>query len=196
MDLDDLRSAIDALAAPLVPAAATWDALARHVRPRSLRRGEHLLRPGDPVDAAWFVREGILRYYYLSDGAEHTGQFFDAGHVVTDVAAAATGGPAIQAIDAVTAASILILPLHALREAMASDHAMERWQRRLLEQAMAGSQRRSAALLQRTAQERYEGFVLTRPEVARLVPQYVIASYLGITPEALSRIRRRRGARR
>jgi CRP-like cAMP-binding protein len=69
---------------------------------------------------------------------------------------------------------------------------MERAGRRWMEEGVAGSQRRTANLLQLKPQERYARFVATRPELARRVPQFLIASYLGITPEALSRIRRRR----
>jgi CRP-like cAMP-binding protein len=61
-----------------------------------------------------------------------------------------------------------------------------------MEEGVAGSQRRTANLLQLKPDERYARFVASRPELARRVPQFLIASYLGITPEALSRIRRRR----
>ena len=72
-----------------------------------------------------------------------------------------------------------------------ADHAVERFGRIMVEGALMGSQRRTAGLLSLSPDERYRRFVATRPEVARRVPQYLIASYLGITPEALSRIRGR-----
>ena len=61
----------------------------------------------------------------------------------------------------------------------------------MVEAALVGSQRRSTSLLTLAPDERYRTFVNARPEVARRVPQYLIASYLGITPESLSRIRGR-----
>jgi CRP-like cAMP-binding protein len=187
----DFRQAIARLAAPRQPG----DALGRleaAMRLRRLTRGEHLLREGDRADAAFFVRAGVLRYYYLAGGAEHTGQFFDEGMMLADVAALATGAPALQNIDALTQAEVLVIPRAALLAAYDADHALERYGRRSMEEAMAGSQRRTASLLKLSPADRYAAFVKMRPEVARRVPQYLIASYLGVTPEALSRIRARR----
>ena len=111
--------------------------------------------------------------------------------VVADVAALTAGLPALQNIDALTDGAILVIPRNALLAAFDSDHAIERFGRRIIEQAMVGAQRRSAALLMSTPEQRYRQFLKSRPEVAAVVPQYVIASYLGITPESLSRIRAR-----
>ncbi len=97
----------------------------------------------------------------------------------------------MQAVQAIGAARVLRLPREALLAAYGADHAVERFGRLMIEEALVGSQRRSANLLTLTPDERYRRFVETRPEVARRVPQYLIASYLGITPEALSRIRGR-----
>ena len=72
-----------------------------------------------------------------------------------------------------------------------ADHAIERFGRLMLEEALIGSQRRASRLLTLQPEDRYRRFVETRPEVVRRVPQYLIASYLGLTPESLSRIRRR-----
>jgi CRP-like cAMP-binding protein len=162
------------------------------VRVKTLAKGEHILREGDRAEAAFFVRTGVLRYYYLADGVEHTGQFFDEGRMMGDIAALTTGAPALQNIDALTPAEVLMIPHAALLAAYDADHGIERYGRRALEESMAGSQRRTANLLKLSPADRYAAFVRNRPEVARRVPQYVIASYLGITPEALSRIRRRR----
>ncbi|HKL45990.1 MAG TPA: hypothetical protein VJ906_07070, partial [Roseovarius sp.] len=63
--------------------------------------------------------------------------------------------------------------------------------RLMLETALVGSQRRSGNLLNLTPDQRYRRFIETRPTLARRVPQYLVASYLGLTPESLSRIRRR-----
>ena len=82
--------------------------------------------------------------------------------------------------------------VEALNAAYDADHALERFGRRLVEEAMSGSQRRTASFLQLSPEERYTRFVATRPEIFRRVPQFLTASYLGITPEALSRIRGRR----
>ena len=180
------------LSAPLVVSSRARDALAQTVTARRLSKGEHLVREGDTAAHLYFVCTGVLRYYYLADGVEHTGQFFDAGMFLADVHSVSTGAPAEQNIDALESSDVLCIPLAAVRAAYDADHAYERFGRRVMEEAMAGSQRRSANLLKLSPEERYARFIATRPDVARRVPLYVIASYLGVTPEALSRIRRRR----
>lgn len=192
MDTSTLDDAVASRAVPFVPAARVHAAFRAALRERSLQKGEHLFREGDPGNALYFVRKGLLRYYYLADGIEHTGQFFDEGKFVGDVFALTTGGPGLQNIDALEPTEVLVIPTTILTASYDADQAFERFGRRVMEEAMAGSQARTASLLKLSPEERYSRFVAMRPEVARRVPQYVVASYLGITPEALSRIRRRR----
>lgn len=189
---DDIAKAISGLSAPLAIDPGAMAGLLATIRPRSVRRGEHLCRQGDASSAMFYVRTGLLRYYYQGDDAEHTGQFFDAGMMVGDVFTMGGGTEALQNIDALEASQVLVVPIAALHAGYARDHGLERFGRRLIEIGMIGSQRRTAALLQRSPEQRYADFVATRPAVAKRVPLYIIASYLGITPEALSRIRRRR----
>lgn len=195
-EAEDFIQALAGLAAPHGIAPAVLDRLLASVRPQSVPRGHHFCRQGEFSDAMVYIRAGLLRYYYLSDGIEHTGQFFEPGMMVGDVASLCGAPEALQTIDAITAADVLMVPMSALRAAYDADHGMERVGRRLIEIGMLGSQRRTASLLQQSPEARYEAFVAARPAVARAVPLYLIASYLGITPEALSRIRRRRTAPR
>jgi CRP-like cAMP-binding protein len=173
------------------PEPATRAALAAAVRRRTIAKGEHLLREGDVPGEIWFIVRGLVRYYYLVDGEERTGQFFDTGDLFGDVAGFATGQAAVQSFDALEPSEVLALPRGAVLAAYDADHAMERFGRRMIERGFAGSQRRTANLLRLSPEDLYRRLVQDRPEVARRVPQYVVASYLGITPEALSRIRRR-----
>lgn len=192
MDCETLKAEIARLASPRVPDQQVMDRLMTAVREQTFPKGQHLARAGDAAEGLWFIRSGLVRYYFLADGVEHTGQFFDDGMFFADVFALTTGGLGLQNIDALADTEALLIPRAALFAAYDADHAMERFGRRLIEEAMAGVQRRNAALLQLSAEARYERLLQTRPEVVRRMPQYVVASYLGITPEALSRIRRRR----
>lgn len=192
MDLTNLADAVARYSAPLRATERAMTAFLQSVSVRKVDEGEHLFRQSDTAQALYFVGAGLLRYYYLADGVEHTGQFFDEGMFVADVAALTTGAPGLQNIDALEASEVMVIPRGALFAAYDADQAFERFGRRIMEEVVAGSQRRSASLLMLSPEERYERFLAVRPNVARRVPQYTIASYLGITPEALSRIRRRR----
>lgn len=189
---DDLAAELERGAAPMVPAPQALANLLKAARLKRIEKGDHLCRQGDPVASLYFVRSGLLRYYYLADGTEHTGQFFNSGVFVADVFALTTGAPALQYIDALEASEIVTIPRLALLAAYDADHALERFGRCVIEQAMVGAQRRSASLLLMSPAERYDRLIRTRGKVASRVPLYIVASYLGITPEALSRIRRRR----
>jgi CRP-like cAMP-binding protein len=186
-----LWTVVERVTAPLLPLSSTRDALAAACLRRSLARGEHVLREGDRAAHMGFVVTGLVRYYYLVDGEERTGQFFAEGTFFGDIASFVTGAPSLQSIDALEASDVLMMPRDAVHAAFDADHGMERFGRRIVEEAFAGSQRRTANLLRLSPEELYRLLVRNRPEVVRRVPQYVIASYLGITPEALSRIRRR-----
>lgn len=178
---------------PLAPSANAFNALVNASDKTGFAKGDHLLREGDVAGHLFFITRGLLRYYFLDDesGEERTGQFFDEGQVFTDAASFLAQTPATQSIDALEQGEVVRIPRGALYAAYMADHAMERFGRLMLENALVGSQRRAANLLRLTPDERYRTFMSTRPEVARRVPQFLIASYLGITPEGLSRIRGR-----
>ena len=180
-------------AAPLVPAP---DALARLIaagRVLEVAKGVPVLKAGDVAEMLFFIQTGLLRYYYIDaeTGDERTGQFFDEGAVVTDAASFLTGAPATQTVEAVEASTVVTIPRAALLRAYDEDHAIERFGRKMVEGGFLGSQRRAANLLNMSPDERYRHFVENRPGIARRVPQYLVASFLGITPESLSRIRGR-----
>jgi CRP-like cAMP-binding protein len=179
--------------APLVVAEATLADLARRSELRRVVNGEHLLRAGETMAHLLFVHMGLLRYYHLdaATGKERTGQFFEAGTIYTDMASLLRQTPSEQSVQALQAGGVLRIPRAAIDAAYTADHACERFGRLMFEQALIGIQRRTANLLTLSPEDRYQLFVTTRPEVARHVPQYLVASYLGITPESLSRIRAR-----
>lgn len=188
----DVLAQISAFARPLAPGPEVLDRFFQRLRRLPVAKGQHLCREGDRAETLYFVASGTLRYYYLVDGTEHTGQFFTAGMFCADVAALTTGAPALQNFDVLAKGEVVAIPKGALEQAYDADHGFERFGRRIMEAVMAGSQRRSANLLMLSPEDRYAAFAKARPEVLKSVPQYIIASYLGITPESLSRIRARR----
>ncbi len=187
--LDALRAAVARIARP---EADALDAFAAAATPLRLDRGAFLLRRGETARHLAFVHTGLLRYFYEDgEGREHTGQFFFEGAFATDVASFTRQQPALQTLDALEPTSLLLISYDALQALYARHHALERFGRLVIEQAFAHSQQRTAGFLLQSAEARYRRIAEERPKVMQRVPLYVIASYLGITPEALSRIRAR-----
>jgi len=190
---DAFSSAMLRAVAPLRPDPQAVSRLAASCDLRAVTKGQDLLRAGEVAGHVFFVVDGLLRTYYTDaeTGEERTAQFFDENRLFTDAASFLSGVPATQGVQALEDSRVLCLPRHGLSRAYDEDHAVERFGRLMVEEALMGSQRRSTNLLILGPDERYRTFMTTRPEVARRVPQYLIASYLGITPEGLSRIRGR-----
>ena len=178
---------------PVEAGEAALDRLVAATRVIEVAKGATVLRAGDPAEHLFHVDQGLLRYLYLDEatGDERTGQFFDEGGIVTDAASFLTGSAATQTIEAVEDSVLLLVPRAALLRAYDEDHATERFGRKMVETGFLGSQRRAANLLNLSPDDRYLHYVQTRPDIVRRVPQYLLASFLGITPESLSRIRGR-----
>ncbi len=160
--------------------------------PRHLRRKEFLLRAGDTGRYIAFVNRGCLRSYTIDKkGVEHVVQFAIEEWWIADLYSFLTDEPATYYIDALEDSEVLLLDRPSQEELCATLPAYERFFRLLLERNYIANHRRIAATLSLTAEERYLFFMKTYPQFVERLPQHQIASYLGITPESLSRIRRK-----
>jgi len=160
--------------------------------PRKLLKGEFLLREGDTLKYGAFVCTGFLRSYVIDNkGKEHIIQFAPENWWISDKGAGAEGTKASCFIDAIEDSDILLIDQAGHFEMMEKVPAYSR-------SFQAGMQKRSAAKDKRIvhslvadAEERYNDFIQTYPSIAQRVPQHMLASYLGIAPETLSRVRRK-----
>ena len=173
---------------------ASWSAAVDQFVYRRYRTGEHVIEAGQAVRRIGFLLEGLARYYYLTrEGKEFNKSFAQAGSPLTSVIALVTGQPSpfyIQALDACECCFITYQAFTALSDQY---REWERLGRHLLEQLAIKKERREADFLLCSPQKRYQQFLEEYDEMADRIPNYHIASYLGITEVALSRIRRRLG---
>lgn len=158
---------------------------------RRLKRKEFLLREGEVCKEAYFVVQGLIRYFHVVDGEEITGQFFFEDAWYSDYESFLTGAPSEQYIQALEKTEVAALSKFNLNRLFQELPQFERFGRIMAEQAFIGLRRRMESYAHLNPEQRYLKLIKQRPKVVQRVPQHYIASYLGIKPQSLSRIRKR-----
>lgn len=168
------------------------DALTRLFAPLSLPKAAYFARAGEPTRQIAFVRAGVLRAFYTSPaGVEYNKTFFTAGDFLGVYYALLLRKPSHLSVQALTAAELLVADFDAVQALYDSHPLIERFARRLAETYFIRKEQRELDLVTLDARARYEQFRRNYPQLEQQIPQYHIASHLGITPTQLSRIRAR-----
>jgi CRP-like cAMP-binding protein len=174
--------------------AAEADLLISYLRPQSIARKGFLLTEGQVCPANYFVLRGCLRTYFTTEkGTEQTIQFGIENWWLTDYASLDGRTPSQFFIQAVEATEVVVLHQHVQEEVFAQLPQLERYFRLVLQRAVAAAQFRVKLLFSLSGEARYYHFNNAFPGFVQRVPQYMLASYLGFTPEFLSKIRARVG---
>lgn len=190
-----MESFADILAADQSLAGERVQSLMSQVQLKNFKKGEILQLRGDAVKNYYFVKSGLLRAYTIdSRGREHIYLFAPEGWIVADIASTLIEEPLYLTIDALENSEVEVFRAGDLDDVFAQVASQDkefanREITRLLKR-MSVLQKRILMLLSFTAYERYEEFNKTYPGLVQRVPQKMIASYLGITPESLSKIKR------
>ena len=163
------------------------------LRVRTFPKGERLLSKGKVNQHIYFVQKGLLRYYSIdAKGREHILQFAPENWWVSDRHNLSTQVPSELFIDAHEPTSVVLLDQTFIEHASEISEAFRSYQQNILMRHIQQLYHRIHMLIGHTAMERYQEFLATYPDLTQRVPQWMIASYLGLTPEGLSRIRRER----
>jgi len=157
---------------------------------KKLRKHQYLLQKGDVCRNHAFVTKGCLRSYSVdSDGTEHTVKFAIENWWIGDRDSLMSGEPAMLNIDAVEDSEVVLLSTKNFDLICQQIPPFNDMVNNLLQSAYNASQNRILANISLSAIEKYEHFLQRYPDLALRIPQGMIASYLGMSPETLSRVR-------
>lgn len=158
--------------------------------PKSYRRHQYILQEGDIAGYDNFIVRGLARIYTVDEkGHEHILRFSPEDWWTGDLASFLSGKPTRYNVDCLEDTDVLRITPGDLEKLCEAVPKMNKYFRILYQRSIASFNERVSSSLTRSAGERYEEFIKRFPAVHQRVPDKQIASYLGITPQSLSRIR-------
>ena len=157
---------------------------------KKLRKRQYLLQAGDVCRFNAFVCKGFLRNYYVDDkGQEHIMQFAPEHHWIGDRDSMDSGLPSKYNVDALEDCEILLLTKEDFEMIRKTVPAFNDFVNETLKKNVVVLQERIRASITLSAEEKYSNFISKYPSISNRVPLHMIASYLGISAETLSRVR-------
>ena len=161
------------------------------IKTKQVYKGDFLLKEGQICTLTFYVEKGLLRLYGLNgNGKENILQFASENWLVSDRGSVYFNEPSHYFIDAIEDSTVIPIDANFIDTISGLSPDFRKKNDKLLHNHVRHLNRRVALLLGATAEERYLDFIKLYPDVMLRVPQRMVASYLGITPESLSRVRK------
>lgn len=169
-----------------------WRLLEPSLEEVHLKKHSLFATEGKQAKDVGFLLDGNMRHYYARDSEEKTTYFYFENHLVAAYISCLTQSPSKLSIDALTDCHLLVFPYKALTELFAVSKTWSTFGRLLAEYLAIGFEERMVGLLLLSPEERYRELLQSnKQKIIERIPQHYIASYLGVTPVSLSRIRAR-----
>lgn len=159
--------------------------------PKTYKKGDHLLSEGELCRYITFIETGLVRYYIRKDGEERTNYFNKEGEFVCDYTSFLPKTPTLVNIQALEDCTVWIVSFEGIQQFYKKVTHGERFGRLAIEAVFVSMVAQIASLYTDPPETRYRNFLLNYPGIVQRIPQYYIASYVGVKPQSLSRIRKR-----
>lgn len=169
-----------------------WNDFEACLTKESIQKKDLILKENEKCDFLAFIHEGIFRFYSFNDGSERITAFFFSGDFVTNYRSFLTGKPSEHNIEALTEGVIYRIKLAQLQKLYDKHQTLERLGRLVAENLYLTVANRLDSFMFQSPADRYNELVKRNSKLLSEIPQYMIAAYLGISPETLSRIRARK----
>jgi len=166
-----------------------WQTLKPTAKRKQFPKKTNLVLEGTVCDQVYLVEEGCLRSWFNDDGRDITFQFFFENALVSSLESLKMNKPCLFNIETITQATLLVVEGEAFFQAIRAAPAMTNAALELLCRRFYHYQKLFLSRIKNTPQRRYEELLEENPEIFDRAPHHYIASYLGITPVSLSRIR-------
>jgi CRP-like cAMP-binding protein len=160
-------------------------------KPLQLKSGEYFLEEGQVCRYVGFIEEGLVRYHMNDDGNQNTLYFNKGGEFVSNYQSFLPGEPSNTSIQAIEDTSMQVINHTNLKRLYKEVEEGEKLGRLAIESVFLSSIQQLKSFYKDSPAARYQEFLRTYPDLAQRIPQYHIASYVGIKPQSLSRIRKK-----
>ncbi|MBV1922261.1 MAG: Crp/Fnr family transcriptional regulator [Pseudomonadales bacterium] len=169
-----------------------WDLLAKKFRYREMGALEHWINAGDYCVELCVILEGLLRAYYIDQAGNEVNQhFYQANEVFAPISAIISNEPCQYYIQVLEPVKLMLADYNELHEVASENPDWLRLEIKMLQTVFLKNAKHEAQLLMGNGEQRFKWFRKEYPELLERLPQYHVASFLGITPVSLSRLRKK-----
>jgi CRP-like cAMP-binding protein len=168
-----------------------WLVFSKSLKIKHYKKGDFFLQEGDFCNYVGFINKGFFNFFYSINGVEHIRGFFYPDNFISNYPCFLLKTASKCHIQALEDSSVTLIHRDDLFLLYKKQPKIQELSRNIAESLYIEVSEKYESFFLKTPEERYLSFITSEPEVAEKIPQYMIASYLGITPEGLSRIKKR-----